>query len=134
MTSFRCSAFLSLPFALFALTGCGGGAAASKIDQSSPKGLADSIFAAARDGDLASLAGIASADADGDAKRVAGVGAAEADMQKQFRDHFGKGKVNGDAKVDGDKAEVPILFGPDGTRPETLNMVRVNGVWQLQSF
>jgi hypothetical protein len=132
MLSLRTFAFLPLTFAL--LAGCGGGATASKIDQSSPKGLADSIFAVARGGDLASLAGVASADADGDAKQVAGVGAADASVQKQFRDHFGKGKVNGDAKVDGDKAEVPILFGPDGTRPETLNMVRVNGVWQLQSF
>jgi hypothetical protein len=132
MTSLRRTAFLSLSLAL--LAGCTSEAAAPKLDQSSPKALAESIFAAARGGDLAALANIASADADGDAKRVAGVGVAEAGTQQQFRDHFGKGKVNGDAKVDGDKAEVPILFGPDGTKPETLNMIRVNGVWQLQSF
>jgi hypothetical protein len=131
MTSLRSFVSLSLTFAT--LAACGG-AAAAKLDQSSPVGLADSIFAAARGGDLASLAGIAAADADGDAKQVAGVGAAEAGTQARFREHFGKGKVAGDAKVDGDKAEVPILFGPDGTRPETLNMIRVDGVWKLQSF
>jgi hypothetical protein len=131
MSAFRCFSFLPLTFVL--LTGCTSDAA-SKLDQTSPKGLAEGIFAAARGGDLAALAGIAATDADGDAKQVAGVGAAEAETQQRFRDHFAKGKVNGDAKVDGDKAEVPILFGPDGTRPETLNMVLVNGVWQLQSF
>ena len=132
MTSLRCLSFL--PLTLVLLTGCSGDAAASKLDQTSPKGLAESIFAAARGGDLASLAGIASADADGDAKRVAGVAEAPADKQTEFRDYFGPGKVEGEVTIEGDKASVPIKFGPGAARDEKLEMVKANGVWYLQAF
>ena len=108
--------------------------APAKVDQSSPQALAESIFAAARDGNLAALENIAAPDADGDSKDVAGVAKAAAKQQQDFRDHFSKVKVNGDVKLEGDKAEVPILFGPDGAKAETLVMVKVNGLWTLQSF
>ena len=105
------------------------------VDQTTPEALAESIFAAARSGDLASLEVVlAPKDADGDAKNVAHVASAPAKKQEEFKAYFSTGKVNGEVKVEGDKAAVPILFGPDGKKPETLNMVRVDGKWFLQSF
>lgn len=112
----------------------GGGTETVKLDQSSPAALAESIFAAARSGQLGILDGIAAPEADGDSKRVADVAKAEAAQQDEFKSYFKTGKVNGEVKVEGTRAAVPILFGPDGTRPETLNMVQVDGKWLLQSF
>jgi hypothetical protein len=128
-----CVPFLLL-FAAAACSGDGAAKANAKADQSSPKALAESIFTAARTGDLASLDGIAAADADKDAKNVAGVAKADPKDQQGFRDFFAKGKVDGEPKVAGETAEVAILFGPDGQKPETFNMVKTNGVWFLQSF
>lgn len=70
---------------LFLLPLACSGEASVKVDQSSPQALAQSIFAAARAGDLAALQNIAAADADGDSKRVAGVAKAEAAKQDEFR-------------------------------------------------
>jgi hypothetical protein len=103
------------------------------IDQGSPTSLAEGIFGAVRAGDFAALQGIAAPDADRHAKDVANVGSAPADKQADFKKQFEKGKATGE-KVDGDKAEVTILFGPDGTKPETFHMVKRNGKWYLQGF
>lgn len=105
------------------------------LDASSPKALAESIFAIAKDGDLALLAPVADPQgADGDAKDVAGVAKAAPEKQAEFRAFFRDGKVHGEVKTEGDQAAVPILFGPGATREETLNMVRRDGRWYLQSF
>lgn len=104
------------------------------IDQSTPQALAEGIFAAAKSGDLALLAPVAAKDADGDSRSVAKAASAEAKQQAEFRAYFSTGKISGEVKIEGDKASVPILFGPDGTKPETLEMVKVDGRWYLQSF
>ncbi len=54
--------------------------------------------------------------------------------QEEFRQCFGKGKISGEVKIEGERASVPILFGPEGTKPETLEMVKVNGLWYLASI
>jgi hypothetical protein len=105
------------------------------LDPSSPRALALSIFAIAKSGDLALLAPVADPqDADGDSKRVAGVAQAPEAKQAEFRTFFAKGTVKGEPRVDGDNAEVDILFGPDGTKDETFKMVKRDGRWYLQSF
>ena len=126
-------AALLFPFVLLAFQACGAEAAV-KADQSSPKALAESIFTAARSGKFAGLEGIAATSASAESKDLAGVGKAEAKKQESFREHFAKAKVNGEAKVEGDKAQVPVMCGPDGTKAQTLKMVKVNGVWYLEGF
>ncbi len=103
-------------------------------DHSSPVGLATSIFAIAANGNYEELAGVAAPGADGDSKNVAGVAKASAEDQADFKSYFAKGKVSGPAKINGDRAEVPILFGPTGKRKETFVMVRRDGKWFLESF
>jgi hypothetical protein len=111
-------------------------AAGPKLDASTPKALAESIFAIAKSGELALLATIADPqDSDGDSKEVAAIAKAPAVKQAGFRAAFGPGKVSGEVKVEGDQAEVPILFGPEGKqKPETFKMVKRGGTWYLQSF
>ena len=105
------------------------------VDQSSPTKLAESIFRAAKTGIYSGMSGIAAPGADGDSKDVAGVATKDAEYQKMFRDYFSTGKVNGEVSLDRDgNAVVPILFGPNGTKNEKLNMVQKDGRWYLQSF
>ena len=145
-SSFR----LILPLVMaLALTACGdkpadeptgenpstGGGTQDGVDQGTPKALAESIFRAAASGNFAGLENIADPkDADGDSKRVAGVASAEEKDQEEFRTYFKLGKVVGEPRIDGDKAEVDITFGPEGKKKETFKMRRHDGRWYLQSF
>ncbi len=36
--------------------------------------------------------------------------------------------------IGGNTAKVPFLFGPDGTQPETMNLIRRGENWYLLSF
>ncbi|MEO7308869.1 MAG: hypothetical protein ABIX01_00615 [Chitinophagaceae bacterium] len=104
-------------------------------DQSTPEGVAEIIFNSARTGEFAPLKSLCNdaVDTDGDSKKVCEV-ATDKESQKQFVEYFSRGKVNGVASVEGDKAAVKIFFGPEGTKEETLNMVKKDDKWYLASF
>ena len=112
------------------LLACGGGA---KDAQSDPRAVAEAIFDAAKSGEFQGLAVLIDSEADNDSKMIAQV-ATDAKLQEDFKKHFSKGKVAADPTVNGDKASVNILFGPDGTTEETFEMVRKAGKWYLVSF
>jgi hypothetical protein len=101
--------------------------------QSSPKALAEAIFNAAKTGSYETLPALIADDADGDSKRIAQT-ASDTVIAQQFQQYFSKGKVNGEPVINGDKASVNILFGPDGTKEETFEMIKKEGKWYLQSF
>jgi hypothetical protein len=52
----------------------------------------------------------------------------------EFTKYFQMGKINGEVEIAGDEASVPIVFGPDGTQTETMNLVQRDGKWYLSSF
>ncbi|HEX7844604.1 MAG TPA: hypothetical protein VF476_02320 [Chitinophagaceae bacterium] len=112
------------------ITSCGG---KSKDPQADPKQVAESIFDAAKSGHYEELAVLIDTEADSDSKMIAQV-AADANLQNEFKKYFSKGKVSGEPTIDGEKASVKILFGPDGDKEETFEMVKKNGKWYLQSF
>jgi hypothetical protein len=105
-------------------------------DQSTPKGVAEMVFGAAQSGDYSRLKDLcdASLDTDGDAKHICDVTTGDDELKNQFKEHFSKGTVVGDPVIEGDNAKVEILFGPDGTKKETLNMTKKDGKWYLVSF
>lgn len=105
----------------------------AKAPQADPRSVAEAIFDAARSGDYKGLAELIDADADSDSKMIANVSGDKL-IQKQFIKHFSKGKVSGEPTVSGETASVNILFGPDGTKEETFEMVLKNGKWYLKSF
>lgn len=113
------------PFFLFGCSSKSGGS------QDTPEGVVNIIFDAAKSKDYSKLSTLCAPDADGDSKRICELSDA---MKEDFVNYFSKGKTNGSSTIDGDKAAVPILFGPDGTKEETMNLVKKDGKWYLQSF
>lgn len=105
-------------------------------DQSTPKGVAEIIFGAAQSGDYSKLKDLcdASLEADADSKHICDVTTGDDELKVQFKEHFSKGTVTGEAVIEGDNAKVDILFGPDGTKKETFNMTKKDGKWYLVSF
>jgi hypothetical protein len=109
--------------------------AATATDHSDPVKVVEQIFAAAQSGNADALPGLCdpAGTGDGDVKRVCGAkpGAAKWD---EFKSYFAKGKIDGAATIEGDKAAVKFLFGPDGTKQETMNLKKIDGKWYLGGF
>ena len=131
-----------LILALGALT-CGPAAAAPpKLNQSDPVKVTELIFAAARARDVSTLRGLCDplGKNDGDTRRICTLDEEKSrgePGQKRFKEFvlwFEKGRISGKATIHGDSAAVPFLFGPDGKKPETMNLIRRNGRWYLFSF
>ncbi|MBL7700786.1 MAG: hypothetical protein JNM14_00930 [Ferruginibacter sp.] len=123
-------------FALaFLFAACKGKSAASG-DQTSPKGVANMIFDAAKSGDYSQLKNLceASLASDGDSRRVCEVADADDKTKSSFKEYFSTGKVVGEPTIEGEEASVNITFGPDGTKEETLKMQKKDGKWYLYSF
>ena len=108
----------------------------SGSDQSTPQGVAEIIFSSARSGDYAKLKDLCNAalEPDGDSKKICEVPDGEEKLKTSFKEYFSKGKVVGDPSIEGDKAAVKVLFGPDGTKEETFNMAKKDGKWYMVSF
>ena len=105
-------------------------------DQTTPAGAANIIFDAAKSGDYSQLKNLcdASMEPDSDSKMVCNVTDGDDKLKTSFKEYFSKGKVAGEAVIEGDDAKVKITFGPDGTKEETFNMKKKDGKWYLVSF
>ena len=105
-------------------------------DQSTPKGVANMIFSAAKGGDYSKLKNLcdASLEPDGDSKHICEVTDGDAELKSKFKEYFEKGKVVGEPTIEGDDAKVNITFGPDGTKEETFNRKKKDGKWYMMSF
>ncbi len=103
----------------------------------SPESVVQAIFEAAKSGDFASLKELCDplGENDGDTQMICDI-ATDDTNQEEFVQYFATGKISGDAKISrgGDKAEVPFLFGPDGDREETMELINRDGQWYLFSF
>lgn len=114
-------------FIILGLVSCKG----KSGSQSTPEDVVNTVFSAAKSKDYASLAKLCAPDADEDSRRICEI---KEEDKPAFEEYFSKGKINGSAKISGDAAEVPIMFGPDGTKEETINLVKKDGMWYLKSF
>lgn len=110
----------------------GGGGAA---DNSDPVKVVEQIFAAASSGKADALAGLCdpAGTGDGDVKDVCGAQPGSPKWD-QFTKYFAKGKIDGAPQLEGDSAAVNFLFGPDGTKKETMKLQKIGGKWYLGSF
>jgi hypothetical protein len=104
-------------------------------DQSEPASVVAELFTAARMNDFTSLAHLCAPaeEADGDVQGICGL-AADPSGGPEFVQYFAAGSLAGEPTITGDTAAVPFMFGPDGSRSETMNLVRRGEKWFLQSF
>ena len=53
---------------------------------------------------------------------------------RSFQRQFAQGRLIGEARISGDRALINFVFGPQGTDPETMELVRRDGNWFLKAF
>jgi len=72
---------------------------------------------------------------DGDTQMICEL-ATDDSNRDEFLQYFSAGEIRGDAIIspNGDRAEVPFLFGPDGNSEETMELIYRNGQWYLFGF
>jgi tetratricopeptide (TPR) repeat protein len=103
----------------------------------SPESVVQAIFDAAKSGDFASLKNLCDplGENDGDTQGICDL-ATDDTNREEFVQYFATGRISGDAQIspEGDKAEVPFLFGPDGDREETMGLINRDGQWYLFGF
>jgi hypothetical protein len=122
-----------------AFAGCGGeekkaAPKAARLDHSTPHAFTVSLFAIARQGNLADLAGLAAPEVSSrKAQDMAALAEADVQSQLDFKTEFGAGKIIGE-KIHDDKAEVEIRLGAEGQKAERLLLVKIDGKWYLQDF
>ena len=105
-------------------------------DQTNPAWVIEQIFEAAKTGDYTVLNTICDtvADIDGDTKRICAVGTSSDENKKQFSIYFKLGKIVGETVISGNEAKVPITFGPNGDKTETMNLIKRGDNWFLTRF
>ncbi len=111
-----------------------GGAMTTAIDQSRPEAVLQAVFDAAKSGNAVPLKTLEGQGSDGDVKQVCRVSDAGEEGIAMLKSYFEKGKIVGEAKIQGDNASIDFLFGPDGTKSETMNLIKVGDKWFLYSF
>ena len=103
----------------------------------SPESVVQAIFDAAKSGDFAPLKALCDplGENDGDTQMICDT-ATDDTNREEFVEYFATGKTSGNAKIspEGDKAEVPFLFGPDGDSEETMGLINREGQWYLFGF
>jgi hypothetical protein len=102
-----------------------------------PEIVVQTIFDAAKSGDFAALKDLCDplGENDSDTQMICDM-ATDDTNGEEFIQYFAAGKISGDAKIslEGDKAEVAFLFGPDGDREETMELINRDGQWYLFGF
>ncbi len=103
----------------------------------SPESVVQAIFDAAQSGDFAPLKELCDplGENDGDTQMICDMATHDTN-QEEFVQYFATGKISGQASISpqGDRAEVPFLFGPDGDREETMELINRDGQWYLFGF
>jgi hypothetical protein len=97
--------------------------------------VVQAIFDAAKNKDIVILTSLCDpkGENDGDTRRICNV-AKDSKKLDEFVLWFSKGKVTGKAIIEGDRAMVPFVFGPDGKKKEEMNLIKRDGKWYLYSF
>jgi hypothetical protein len=106
-----------------------------EVDFTSPKSVLGSVFHAARTGETDHLAGLCdpAGEASAPARRICAVTADSKDFAS-FRANFARARLDGEPRIAGDQASIKFLYGPRGSDPEVMKLVRREGRWYLLSF
>ncbi len=105
------------------------------VDYANPASVLQAVFYAAANSDYTNLADLCDplGENDGDTALICEI-TAEHESAGEFAAYFANGRINGELSVNGDYAELPFLFGPDGEQAETMNFILRDGKWYLFDF
>ena len=100
-----------------------------------PEDVLQIVFDAAKTGDFEALANLCDplGENDGDTQMICDLSTVETNRES-FIEYFSQGRISEEAVVNGDSAEVPFLFGPDGDADETMGLIQRDGQWYLLDF
>jgi len=112
-----------------------GAEGAGALDFTDPISVLQAVFTAAQTEDFTVLSSLCDplGENDDDTAMICDI-TADHPTKETFIEHFAQGKINGDAIINGDSAQVPFLFGPDGDQEETMNLIQRDGKWYLSDF
>lgn len=122
--------------ALVLIGGLGACATNAAIDQTNPESVVQAIFSAANSEDFVAVKDLCDpqGENDSDTQDICNLADGDPEFQQEFVKYFAKGETTGDVEIKDDQAMVPILFGPEGDREETMVLVKREDNWYLSSF
>lgn len=106
-------------------------------DLGGPEAVLQAVFDAAKSGDFAALGGLCDplGENDGDTQAICDLASDESDRES-FVSTFQSARMAGPPQIgaDGNTADIPFLFGPDGDQEETMVLILRDGRWYLLQF
>jgi hypothetical protein len=104
-------------------------------DETDPATVLEQVFAAARMEDFGRLADLCDpqGENDGDTETICAI-TDDHPEQATFVSQFATGGIIGEARVEGDSAEIDFRFGPNGEWEETMTLINRDGQWYLLDF
>jgi hypothetical protein len=108
---------------------------ATSVDHTDPSAVVQAMLDVATSNDWAQLGGLCDPDGgnDGDTQRICNL-ATDAEDRAEFIEVFRGGTLNGAARISGDTAVVPFVFGVTDRNAEEMRLVQRDGRWYLASF
>jgi hypothetical protein len=106
-------------------------------DHKSPEWVVGQVFIAAKTRNFHLLDNLCDPQGQGDGQTRAMCElstSGNSEFESAFISSFEFGKVNGSAEISGDRAIVPIKFGPYGDKEETFRLVKRGNRWYLSSI
>ena len=104
--------------------------------QKDPSSVMKYIFDSCKKGDLSNFRNLCDpyGENDSDVKQIC-YAEMLTDKQKEIlKTEFKKGRIIGEPKINGDKAEVEFAFGSSSNKLEKMGMINRNGLWYLSGF
>jgi len=104
--------------------------------QSKPENVLEKLFNAASSKYLNNLVYLVDPydENDKDVDRISYIEAYPPKYKQDFYDTFKHGRIIGEPIIKENKAKIEFLFGPNGSRKETMNLIKRNESWYLSSY
>jgi len=106
------------------------------LTSKTPANVVKAIFYAAKTQEFQTLSELCDPEGkgDGDTRMICDLAYSD-EERENFVKFFKNGKISGSTiQTDGGGASVPILYGPNGEKEETMNLIKRDGKWYLSSF
>lgn len=104
--------------------------------QDSPKGVINYLFESAKNNDFEKLRHLCDpyGENDGESRGICFIATQPSEMQNHFVESFKNGRIMSEPKIENDRAEVEIAFGPRSDRLEKINLVKRLDKWYIASL